>query len=66
MPFDSGAAPARYTPTAPMEEGGSGRVRERERALRNTSHMKVTSVHPGEITGPDRKVTAGLGHQASC
>lgn len=32
-------------------------------ALKYTSHMNVTSLQLGEITGPDGKVTAGCRHQ---
>lgn len=46
--------------------GGVEKRKRRRRALKYTSHMKVTSLQPGEITGPDGKVTAGRRHQASC
>lgn len=64
MLFDSRASPAHYTPTAPAEKGGRRKRKRirRRRALEYTSHMKVTSLQPGEITGPDGKVTAGRRH----
>lgn len=62
MLFDSRAAPACYTPTAPTEKDARGGGKREEEALKYTSHMKVTSLQPGEITGPDGKVTAGRRH----
>lgn len=55
----------------PNSTSGEGREGERKRkrrrrALKYTSHMKVTSLQPGGITGPDGKVTAGRRHWASC
>ncbi|CAB1441358.1 unnamed protein product [Pleuronectes platessa] len=74
MPLDSRAAPARYTPAAPTEEDGRAKERgrrrgrrRRRRALRYTPHMKVTSLQPGEITGPDGKNSfPSIRHVGSC
>lgn len=54
-------------PSSTSGGGWQGELqKKRRRALKRTSHMKVTSLQPGKITGPDGKVTASRRHSVSC